>query len=246
MLRLVLKRVPILMYHRIADPPVGAMVPQHFVSLSRFGRHVLAWKRFGFSSVRLEDLLAAETWPENGIGVTFDDGYQNFADSAAPALARNNQTGTVFLVTGLLGKTNEWDTRLGDVPEQLMSAETVRSLAAQGFEFGCHTSSHSRLTELGCLEARREIGDNFLEFAEALGHEPRVFCYPYGAQNDQVRVWVQEAGFEAACSVKKGWNGQTTDRYLWRRTNVRRGTSTPLLFWKLWTQSRIATASSEY
>ncbi len=231
------------MYHRIAKRPKQALVPHHYVSPQRFQRHVSALSRFGFESLHLTalaDLFSLASQPEKRpIALTFDDGYLNFRDHAAPALLQFKQTGTVFVVAGLLGGTNEWDWRNGDAVETLLDADDLQMLSQSGFEIGSHTCRHARLTEIPTDQAKGEIEVSKRILTQVLDKDVDVFCYPYGAHNEGVRQLVAEGGYNVACSVEKGWNQPTTDRFRWKRVNVRSDTSTPILFWKLWRQSRI-------
>lgn len=235
-------RVPILMYHKIDVAPKGAKVPHHYVTPKRFASHVRALKSFGYQTVTLGqavDLLDGRAEPpEKPIVLTFDDGYQNFETNAMPSLVKGGSLASVFVVTGQLGGTNAWDTRLGDVEEPLMSAESLRRVAAQGIEIGSHTVNHARLSELSLEEVTKELADSRATLGTLLGQETKVFCYPYGSYTDDVRSAVIEAGYQAACSVEKGWNSSETDRFLLKRVNVRSDTSSPILFWKLWRQGR--------
>jgi len=229
------------MYHKVARRPSGALVPHHYVSPARFANQMRALVRFGFKASRLSDL---SDWPdpsEKSIGITFDDGYENFAPNALPALEEHGLTGTVFVVAGLMGKTNEWDTKNGDVPEPLLNEAKIKELDVKGIEIGSHSLTHARLTEVSAEEALNEIVESQRILSGLLAKPIDQFCYPYGAHNEGVRELVRSAGYQAACSVEKGWNDATTDPYRLRRTNVRSDTSTPVLFWKLWRQSRLDT-----
>jgi peptidoglycan/xylan/chitin deacetylase (PgdA/CDA1 family) len=229
------------MYHRLARRPPGTTVPHHYVAPERFARHCAALARFGFTTCPLTE--AAE-WLQGGgpdgrrVVLTFDDGYANFAEAAAPTMERHGLRGTVFVVTGLLGGENDWDWQLGDVHERLMTAEQVRAVSAAGHEVGSHTVSHARLTQVGPEAAQREVTDSRAALADLLAQEPATFCYPYGAHDAGVRQMVANAGYRLACSVEKGGNDSRTDPFRWTRINVRSDTSTPVLFWKLWRQAK--------
>ena len=229
------------MYHKVAKRPPGALVPFHYVSPARFANQMQALVRFGFESSRLTDLLDWSVSSKKKIGITFDDGYQNFAVHAFPVLERHALVGTVFVVAGLMGKTNEWDTRNGDVPEPLLTETEVKDLDREGIEIGSHSLTHARLTEVPVEKAVCEIVESQRILSGLLAKPVDQFCYPYGAHNEGVRDAVRAAGYLAACSVEKGWNDATTDPYRLRRINVRSDTSTPILFWKLWRQSRLDT-----
>ena len=43
------------------------------------------------------------------VGISFDDGYASVLENAVPELLRREFTATMFIVSGLLGGTNEWD-----------------------------------------------------------------------------------------------------------------------------------------
>lgn len=236
--------LPILMYHKIGKRPEGALVPHHYVGTARFERHVKALTVFGFKTTRLDALTNSHARLEKAISLTFDDGYQNFATEAAPVLAKYQQTATVFIVTSLIGLDNAWDIAIGDKPEALMDAETLVQLANEGIEFGSHSVSHARLGEVDQNVALVEITESKKVLTDLLSKPVEVFCYPYGSHNEGVRKQVEGSGYKLACSVEKGWNHQTTDPYRLKRINVRSDTSTPILFWKLWRQSRIGSNAS--
>lgn len=229
------------MYHRLAARPPGTTVPHHYVSPARFERHCSAMSRFGFASA---SLLEAAAWLQGEgddarrIVLSFDDGYANFAETAAPTLESHGLRGTVFVVTGLLGGENDWDWKNGDVRERLMTADQVRAVAAAGHEVGSHTVTHARLTEVTTEAARHEIERSRDALTDLLAQPVVTFCYPYGAHDAGVRQAVAEAGYRMACSVEKGWNDARTDAFRWTRINVRSDTSTPVLFWKLWRQAK--------
>jgi peptidoglycan/xylan/chitin deacetylase (PgdA/CDA1 family) len=226
------------MYHRIARRPPGTTVPTHYVAPDRFAKHVKVLRRLGFGSKTLSRAYMERDLPGRFLVFTFDDGYRNVL-TAAEILERAGMVATVFVVTGQIGGVNEWDVARGDVAEPLLTADDIRALVAKGHEIGSHTVSHARLTELPECEARREVEDSRRELAQTLQVPPASFCYPYGAHNSLVRGLVEAAGYTVACGTEKGWNDQWTDRTRWRRVNVRSDTTTPVLFWKLWSQSRI-------
>ena len=62
-----------------------------------------------------------------------------------------------FLVSDLIGKTNEWQQRAGDFSEPLMDQAQIRDWLAAGQQIGSHTRTHPWLTRLSPAEAREEI-----------------------------------------------------------------------------------------
>jgi peptidoglycan/xylan/chitin deacetylase (PgdA/CDA1 family) len=101
----------ILLYHRIADDvsdPYGLCV-----SPSRFEEH-LDFVRATGRPMSLPDVvhaLRAGSLPDRAICLTFDDGYVDNLEQAAPLLERYEVPATVFVTTGRAGRDREfwWD-----------------------------------------------------------------------------------------------------------------------------------------
>lgn len=225
------------MYHRIASLPAGTTVPNHYVHPARFRRHVAALARSGYSGVTLAQVSAAfdgsADLPRKPVVFSFDDGYAHWSEAVVPVLAAQGWPGTLFIVSGLLGGHNEWDNRNGDVREPLMTAEAVVAAAQAGMEIGGHSVTHAKLPTLDDTALEAELAGCKATLEALTGRETPYFCYPYGAVDQRVRDAAERVGYRGATTVAKGLNDKETDRMLWRRINVRRDTSTPILFWKL-------------
>lgn len=105
----------ILMYHRIAVPPV-ADPWRMCVSPERFDTQLQAVRRFA-DIVPLSDLPQAMRKRGAGrpvVAITFDDGYLDNLTAAKPILERYGAPATVFLATGCIerGKRYWWDRML--------------------------------------------------------------------------------------------------------------------------------------
>jgi peptidoglycan/xylan/chitin deacetylase (PgdA/CDA1 family) len=132
--------------------------------------------------------------------LTFDDGYEDFAEHAHPLLRQYGFDATVFLVSERVGRTNEWDRGYGETLP-LMDWDTIRTLDGQGVEFGGHSASHPMLTALGLDEVVGEASRCRAELVERLGHLVRPFAYPYGDFDDAVARTVGACGFEFAVTT---------------------------------------------
>jgi peptidoglycan/xylan/chitin deacetylase (PgdA/CDA1 family) len=92
-------RAVILLYHRVAAPPVDPLLL--CVSPGHFEQHMDILRR-EYHPIGLEELAAAcvaGRVPDRAVAVTFDDGYADNWQTAAPILARRELQATVF-VTG--------------------------------------------------------------------------------------------------------------------------------------------------
>ena len=122
--------------------------------------------------------------PERCAVLTFDDGFADFATAAFPLLETRGWTATVFLPTGKLGGSDDWESPApGRPPRRLMGWEDVRRLAGCGVTFRAHGVTHADLTQVSAHVARREIFDSQQTIADETGRPPDVFCPPYGSVN---------------------------------------------------------------
>jgi peptidoglycan/xylan/chitin deacetylase (PgdA/CDA1 family) len=202
MSRLGLGRLPmILMYHSVAD--VGEDPSHLSVAPSLFAEQMATLQRLGLRGVSISTLVdAMRSGPRRArrlVGITFDDGYLNVLESAAPELKRRGFTATVFVIAGRLGGTNEW-AKGPRMP--LVSASQVSELADAGIEIGSHSMTHVRLAGLTASELQAEVKESRANLGELVGAPVRGFAYPYGSMDAAARRAVEDAGYDYACAVE--------------------------------------------
>lgn len=224
--------IPILTYHKIAPVPSQSIYPGTFVPPRVFNQHLAYLAKNGFDAVTLSDAFRGKG--EKPVVLTFDDGFLDFHQVAAPELERRKMLGTVFLVSDHLGGDNAWDTRIGDVAAPLMTREQILELAAKGFEFGSHTLTHCHLDHLTEDEQRRELVESKANLEHELGLPMDTFCYPYGGYNETTLKLVAEAGYKLATTCDKGHNTLETPPFKLNRIAIRNDTSLPIFIYKLW------------
>jgi peptidoglycan/xylan/chitin deacetylase (PgdA/CDA1 family) len=142
-------------------------------------------------------------FPANGArytSVTFDDGYQNIVDNALPELARRNIPATIFMVSGALGKTPDWqdyaDSSDPDLQDPIMSRENLQALPFDLIEIGSHTMTHPKLSELPEAQVRAELSGSRARLKEITGQEVGLFSFPYGAATPELVGWCREEGYQ--------------------------------------------------
>ena len=138
----------------------------------------------GYSTASYDAVLAGAA---KKIFVTFDDGFVDVLQYALPVLKQQKFTGIQFLVADLIGKTNEWQQRAGDVSEPLMHQEQIREWLAAGQQIGSHTLTHPHLSQIPVSEAREEIFSSKKKLEDLFGIRVKHFCYPYGDWKQAVR-----------------------------------------------------------
>lgn len=71
-------------------------------------------------------------------------------------------------------------------------------LISKHYEIGAHGLNHSKLTELPGDMVREEVEGSKYWLEDIISRGIRMFCYPYGLYNDQVKKVVQSSGFVGA------------------------------------------------
>lgn len=154
--------------------------------------------------------------------VTFDDGYVDFAEYAAPALARRGLHATLFVPAGHLGGANVWDA--GRAAERkLLDAAALRALDPAHVEIGAHGMTHCRLAGLARHALCEETAGAKRALEDACGRAVRFFAYPYGQIGDfdaAAEAAVAAAGFAAACSTHFGRGSALAERFRLRRVGI--------------------------
>jgi peptidoglycan/xylan/chitin deacetylase (PgdA/CDA1 family) len=189
----------ILMYHGVAD---AAEDPNRLcVSPARFAEQMTWLERSGLRGVSVGALArAARAGQAAGlVGITFDDGYPSVLDTALPELARRGFGATAFIISDLIGKTNEWD---AGPAWPLLDAAGVTELAQAGIEIGSHSATHPRLAGLPAGRQAAEASASRQRLEDLLSAPVRGFAYPYGSMDETARRAVGAAGYEYACAVE--------------------------------------------
>jgi peptidoglycan/xylan/chitin deacetylase (PgdA/CDA1 family) len=222
-------RVPILMYHRVEDPPPGADVYRRDLSVSpaKFQAQLRYLAQHGYHSITLNDLAlyltVGKPLPPNPIILTFDDGYADAYTAAFPLLEEHGFVGTFFLVTAYLDNQD---------PDFLSWAE-VEEMHAAGMRFEPHSYDHPDL---------RNRGFQYLVFQtlgpkqaiEARTGEPcRFFAYPAGRYDQYVIDVLRSEDYWGAVLTAQGATHGTGDLFLLHRVRVSGGDSLEDLIVKL-------------
>lgn len=158
------------------------------------------------------------------LSITFDDGYLDNFENAAPILERFGLPATFFVATGFIGTDHVawWDRSLPNAP-RWMDWDQVRSLHARGFEIGCHTVTHANLGSVSPETALQEITDARDRLHTELGTDADLFAYPYGGtanMNAENLLVVKASGVRCSLSCHGGVNPIQADPFSLRRIPI--------------------------
>jgi peptidoglycan/xylan/chitin deacetylase (PgdA/CDA1 family) len=95
----------VLLYHRVADPEaIGPLDPSMIDATPAEFDAQMGYVRENFHPVSIDEVLAArragKPLPADSVLISFDDGYRDNFENAAPILERHGMTGLFFITTG--------------------------------------------------------------------------------------------------------------------------------------------------
>jgi peptidoglycan/xylan/chitin deacetylase (PgdA/CDA1 family) len=217
-------RLRILAYHAIADLGNDPVLAEYGVPPRLFAAQLDSLAAAGWSFVDVDATLAAlageRSLPRRALLLSFDDAYDDLLEVACPIMAERGVPGVVFAVAGQLGGTNEWDNRERATTIDLLDADGLRAVAAQGIEVGSHTTSHRPLTKVLPAELDEEIAGAATRLQRAGLPRPRTFSYPYGEWSPSLAAAARAAGYEASFTVDSGVVVAGTDPHALPRIEV--------------------------
>jgi peptidoglycan/xylan/chitin deacetylase (PgdA/CDA1 family) len=166
---------------------------------------MLYLKQCGLRGVSMGELRRATSTGDSKriVGLTFDDGYEDFLHTAVPVMERLGFSATVFVVAGMLGEESSWKSVHEPIPRlKILGAEGLREVSARGMEVASHSMSHVMLSGLESELLEREVNGSRRVLSEILGETVEGFSYPYGILDRAAVQAVRQAGYAYACSVK--------------------------------------------
>ena len=165
------------------------------------------------------------------LSITFDDGYLDNFQVAAPILQRLGMPATFFVTTGFVGTEviAPWDV---DLPRQpgWMSWDNLRALTAQGFEIGAHTDTHIDMGSAQLENVRAELQVSRDRIFQELGISPSLFAYPFGDLchiSESARQLVRDVGFTCCVSSYGGVNSLAANPFHLKRIPIGEWFATP-------------------
>jgi hypothetical protein len=211
--------VPILAYHSVDNS--GSYLS---TSPEIFAAEVACLAKLGCTGVSVARLISLAQRPEpipaGTVGLTFDDGLQNFMDSAWPILKLAGFSATIFVPVDFVGGAATWFAAHGLSPLPVLSWDALRRLRDESVDIGSHGCTHRKLTSLSASDIREELARSKAALGRELGIEIDHFCYPYGDVNDAVKTAVQSCGYRTACTTIPGRHRAGDDPYAIRRASL--------------------------
>jgi peptidoglycan/xylan/chitin deacetylase (PgdA/CDA1 family) len=220
------RRVPILMYHGVADDRKETSHPyfRTVTTVDVFRKQVRYLHENGYSSVKaseVPEILNGFRDVRKPVAITFDDGLRDFYSNAFPILAEYGFTATMYLPTGHIG-----DTAREFKGAPCMTWSEICELHRAGIEFGSHTVSHPQLADLTPERVRGEVVASRSTIEDKLGTSVESFSYPFAfpetnrAFTRELQGMLQEAGYQNGVSTMIGTAEPGGERFFMKRLPV--------------------------
>lgn len=212
-------RIPILMYHRVAPARLDASPYERDLTVAprAFARQMAWLDAQGYASITQRELfdalMSGAPLPRRPVLITFDDGYREIAETAAPIMAEHGFAGTAYVITDRIAADPA-------AAPQWLDEEQLRDLQAAGWDIGSHTVSHLELPSLADAEALRQLRASRYRLERILGRPVQWFCYPVGRFDDRTVALVRRAGYVLAVTTRPGVTQRASDPLRLERVRI--------------------------
>jgi peptidoglycan/xylan/chitin deacetylase (PgdA/CDA1 family) len=191
-------RVPILMYHHVADAPQNADAVRRDLSVgpAAFAAQMDYLLLHGYHTISLADLaghlLKGSPLPSRSVVLTFDDGYDDNYTFAYPILLAHGFSGTFFIITDFAGNA------------EYMSWPQIVEMSKHGMTIDPHSRTHPDLTVTTAADVRAQVAGSRAAVEENTRFPALFFCYPSGRYDASTIAAVRAAGYSGAVTTAYG------------------------------------------
>lgn len=215
-------RLPILMYHAVANRGPAALARWR-VTKKMFAAHMRHLKTAGYQPVTLDEWRTAraigKSLPGRRVLITFDDGYADFAANVLPVLRQYGFPAMLFMPTGKVGMTADWDAWTGaSLP--LTDWDGLKRLRDAGIVFGSHSVSHRHLTGLSPREIAEELWNSRMRLSQELDVTIDAIAYPSGNHDEIVEHIAAACGYRHGLTTRDALSTMTDGNFTLARIEV--------------------------
>lgn len=215
---------PILLYHRIGEPPVpNSLAARYYITPADFEWQMQALNDWGYStipiSLLIEAIISGAPLPPRSVVISFDDGYESVYEGAYPIMKAHGFTGVLYLIATAVGS------------QDYMNAAQIQEMIGKGWEIGSHSMTHPHLPAVHD-QISYEGGYSKDRLASEMGisiSAVETFAYPYGESDTFVFKKIAEYGYLAAVGLGTQYVHSLQSLYYLSRIEVRNGTD-PAVF----------------
>ncbi len=234
-------RVPILMYHHIADEPTTVSV----VTPDKFEEDVQILLENGFTPIFLTELIdyleGGSELPDQPVIITFDDGYRSNYEYAYPVAKELEVKFTISLIGWSMGRETFIDSDKAIIPhftwEEAKEMYDSGWVDIQNHSFDLHSPAgksygYAKETGTGLLALESETEGAYARriTLDLIGHQndinkkigkiPEIMCLPYGAYNANTEETLKKLGFKGSMTTVEGVRTYSSPSDLWAMPRI--------------------------
>lgn len=209
------ERLPCFTYHHV-DPKLNNKIA---ITPATFEAQLKVLKDEGFHPITARQLAEHHAkgtpLPDKPVMITFDDGWKNQYEYAAPLLRKYGFVATFFINPQPIGRGSAYMTRA-----------MVEELAKAGDDIESHTWTHLALTRRN-TESQLDFQNRSLKqltlanewLKQVLGRKPVALCYPFGYYDVEAVSRAMAAGYQVAFTTDEGvadarpWDAMVMKRF---------------------------------
>lgn len=183
-------QVPVLMYHAVGDDCWGE--ESLFVKPEELEKQLQYLSENGYETIFFEDLSHIEQY-EKPVLLTFDDGYDDNAETLLPLLQKYGMKATIFLIAGDVGK-----------PHKLTRAQLAELVQSVLVSIQSHGWSHRNMAALSPLALLWELVRSQSAIFTLTGRFPVALSYPNGnssARTRKIASWFYTYGVRTCAGI---------------------------------------------
>ena len=186
---------PILAYHKVSTQKEFGLTTVH---PRKFKEQINILLNSGFSPITFSDISKAQSLPAKPVIITFDDGYESVYTDAFPIMQEFNVKGTVFVLSGYIGKYNEWEGFRIQQGIRHLNADQIGHLAGEGWEIGSHGINHDYLPAASENSTISQLRESKAQLSVIADTDIISFCYPFGRSDKHIQNLAEQAGYQFA------------------------------------------------
>ena len=207
-------KIPILVYHQVSELSERTKIirstnPAYSLSIQQFSVQMQHLSENGYRTLCLNELIDyTPNRHQKGVVITFDDGWANNYANVFPILNKMSMTGTIFVITGFVGK------------DKYMAWNQLREMSKEGISIQSHTVSHRPLPLLNVSEIMQELYQSKKSIEAHLGLAVDFLSVPHGMISQEVIDVARNVGYRAICTMEPGFSHTYTMPAIFKRINI--------------------------
>lgn len=206
-----------LMYHLVSDRISHPMC----VSKKKFIQQIEYLSANDYTFLTINDIIAVLDGKKainNGVLLSFDDGYKNTILDVMPILNEMRIPALLAICSGYLFYKSEMDMSK-HICDDFANAQDITDWISCGNCIASHTYSHKKLTECSEKECDEELHKDKYLLEKHFNVKLNLLIYPFGARNSSIEK-IAKRYYQCAFTTEGGEPPSTINRWNIHRTYI--------------------------